>query len=42
MSGYRLPAPAGAWIDRSRTLSFSFDGRTLQGHPGDSLASALL
>ena len=42
MSGYRLPAPAGAWIDRSRTLSFSFNGHALQGHPGDTLASALL
>jgi sarcosine oxidase subunit alpha len=42
MSGYRLPPPAGAWIDRSRTLGFSFDGRALQGHPGDTLASALL
>ena len=42
MSGYRLPAPAGAWIDRSRTLDFAFDGRALHGHPGDTLASALL
>lgn len=29
-------------IDRSRTVSFSFDGKTYRGHPGDSLASALL
>ncbi|HJP79263.1 MAG TPA: 2Fe-2S iron-sulfur cluster-binding protein [Pseudonocardiaceae bacterium] len=29
-------------IDRSRTLSFTFDGRTYTGHPGDTLASALL
>ena len=42
MSGYRLPAAAGAWIDRSRTLDFRFDGRALQGHLGDTLASALL
>ena len=42
MSGYRLPAPAGAWIDRSRTLGFSFEGRALQGYAGDTLASALL
>jgi len=42
MSGHRLPAPAGAWIDRSRTLRFRFDGRALHGHPGDTLASALL
>ena len=26
-------------IDRSRTLRFSFDGRALLGHPGDTLAS---
>ena len=42
MSGYRLPAPAGAWIDPSRSLGFHFDGSPLQGHPGDTLASALL
>ncbi|QIZ38379.1 2Fe-2S iron-sulfur cluster-binding protein [Saccharopolyspora sp. ASAGF58] len=29
-------------IDRSRTLTFTFDGRTYTGHPGDTLASALL
>ncbi|MEM0937829.1 MAG: sarcosine oxidase subunit alpha family protein [Pseudomonadota bacterium] len=29
-------------IDRSQTLSFRFDGRSLRGHPGDTLASALL
>jgi methylglutamate dehydrogenase subunit C len=32
----------GGLIDRARTLSFRFDGRTYQGHPGDTLASALL
>jgi sarcosine oxidase, subunit alpha len=32
----------GGLIDRARTVSFSFDGRTYTGHPGDSLASALL
>jgi sarcosine oxidase subunit alpha len=37
-----VPAPAGAWIDRSRSLGFHFDGSPLQGHPGDTLASALL
>ena len=42
MSGYRLSAPAGAWIDRTRTLGFSFDGSAFQGHAGDTLASALL
>ena len=29
-------------VDRSRTIAFSFDGRHYQGHPGDTLASALL
>ncbi|MEM1128954.1 MAG: sarcosine oxidase subunit alpha family protein [Pseudomonadota bacterium] len=33
---------AGGLIDRSRTLGFSFDGRAFEGHPGDTLASALL
>ncbi len=34
--------PGGGRIDRSRTLSFSFDGRPFTGHPGDTLAAALL
>jgi sarcosine oxidase subunit alpha len=29
-------------IDRSRSLAFTFDGRSYRGHPGDTLASALL
>lgn len=33
---------AGGRIDRSRTLSFTFNGQRYQGHPGDTLASALL
>src|SRR5688572_12917799 len=37
---YRLAH--GGRIDRSNTLSFQFDGHTYQGHPGDTLASALL
>ncbi|PWL18900.1 sarcosine oxidase subunit alpha [Falsochrobactrum shanghaiense] len=32
----------GGLIDRSRTLRFSFDGKQYEGHPGDTLASALL
>lgn len=32
----------GGLIDRGRTLSFTFDGVTYTGHPGDTLASALL
>jgi len=33
---------AGGLIDRSRTLHFTFDGKPYTGHPGDTLASALL
>ncbi len=29
-------------IDRTKTLNFSFDGKAFEGHPGDTLASALL
>ncbi|MCA3453239.1 MAG: (2Fe-2S)-binding protein, partial [Rhodobacter sp.] len=29
-------------VDRSTTVSFRFDGQSLAGHPGDTLASALL
>src|SRR5579883_3324292 len=32
----------GGLIDRSRPLSFSFDGRSLAGFAGDTLASALI
>ena len=40
MSGrFRLD---GGAIDRGRSLAFRFDGRRLTGHPGDTLASALL
>ena len=40
MSGpFRLD---GGRIDRSVSLDFRFDGRSLSGHPGDTLASALL
>ena len=33
---------AGGQIDRSRTMNFAFDGKDYAGHPGDTLASALL
>ncbi|MEX2496357.1 MAG: sarcosine oxidase subunit alpha family protein [Woeseia sp.] len=41
---YRLPPgnDQDAVIDRSLTLRFTFNGKELSGHPGDSLASALL
>ena len=34
--------PAGGLIDRTSTMSFTFDGERFAGHPGDTLASALL
>ena len=40
MTGFRLPA--GGRIDRTTPVSFSFDGRTVSGFQGDTLASALL
>jgi sarcosine oxidase subunit alpha len=38
----RCRTEAGGLIDRARPLRFRFDGRTLQGYAGDTLASALL
>ncbi len=32
----------GGRIDRTRTFDFTFNGRQYQGHPGDTLASALI
>ncbi|WP_299847311.1 sarcosine oxidase subunit alpha family protein [uncultured Roseovarius sp.] len=32
----------GGQVDRSQTLNFTFNGKAMQGHPGDTLASALL
>ena len=40
MSGFRLGT--GGRIDRSRTVTFSFDSKDYQGFAGDTLASALL
>ncbi|MCA2013735.1 (2Fe-2S)-binding protein [Cereibacter sphaeroides] len=40
MSAYRLPQ--GGEIDRTQPLSFTYDGRSVQGFAGDSYASALL
>lgn len=40
MSASRLPT--GGRIDRSKRLAMTFDGRKIVGHPGDTLASALL
>lgn len=38
----RPPGPAGALIDRSRALSFRFDGERIDGLHGDTIASALV
>jgi len=41
-----LPQPfrlqVGGLIDRSAVCGFTFDGQEYEGHPGDTLASALL
>jgi sarcosine oxidase subunit alpha len=41
VTGRRLDA-GGAWIDRSRAVTFTFDGREVAGFVGDTVASALL
>ncbi|MBB2673154.1 UNVERIFIED_ORG: sarcosine oxidase subunit alpha [Rhizobium esperanzae] len=40
MTSFRLSS--GGRIYRAKTLGFTFDGKALEGHPGDTLASALL
>ncbi|HEY7761318.1 MAG TPA: sarcosine oxidase subunit alpha family protein [Burkholderiales bacterium] len=40
MTAFRLPS--GGRIDRARKLRFEWNGRAFEGHPGDTLASALL
>ncbi|HXY97463.1 MAG TPA: 2Fe-2S iron-sulfur cluster-binding protein [Steroidobacteraceae bacterium] len=42
MSGFRLAAPAGLWVERAQPVTFTFNGRRLTGYRGDTLASALL
>lgn len=39
-SAHRVPGYGT--IDRTRTITFTFDGEQYSGHPGDTLASALL
>ncbi|WP_245460104.1 2Fe-2S iron-sulfur cluster-binding protein [Mesorhizobium sp. M1B.F.Ca.ET.045.04.1.1] len=41
MSASRLPN-GGSDIDRARRLTFTFDGRRIEGFAGDTIASALL
>ena len=40
MTAFRTAS--GGRIDRTSTFDFTFGGSALQGHPGDTLASALL
>ncbi|MEM7777160.1 MAG: sarcosine oxidase subunit alpha family protein [Pseudomonadota bacterium] len=42
MAGNQVSRVAPGLIDTSRTYSFDFDGQQFTGHPGDTLASALL
>jgi sarcosine oxidase subunit alpha len=42
MSGRQPNRLSGGRIDRARTIAFCFDGRRYTGHPGDTLASALM
>ena len=42
LRGQRVAAQANEVIDRSRTISFSFNGRSYPAHPGDTIASALV
>ncbi|MCH2209688.1 MAG: 2Fe-2S iron-sulfur cluster-binding protein [Fuerstiella sp.] len=37
----RLPPRDGEWIDRTRPVTFRFEGRTYQGFAGDVLSAAL-
>jgi sarcosine oxidase subunit alpha len=42
MTSYRLGTPLGACIDRARRVRFSFNGRSVDGFAGDTVASALV
>src|SRR3954452_10834035 len=42
MMTHRLPPQPGEWIDRSRTLGFTFEGRSYTGFAGDTITSELL
>ncbi len=42
MNGQQYRNATGGRIDRERTLGFTFNGRHYEGHPGDTLASALI
>jgi len=38
---YRVERVAGEWIDRSRRIEFTFEGRPVEGLSGDCISSAL-
>jgi len=42
VNGQAFRLPDGGLIDRSRPISFTFNGRPLSGYAGDTVASALL
>lgn len=42
MTDQRFRLPRGGHVDRGTLLRFTVDGRELTGHPGDTLASAML
>ncbi|MFJ4541354.1 sarcosine oxidase subunit alpha family protein [Streptomyces tibetensis] len=42
MTDQRFRLPRGGRVDRGTVLRFTVDGRELTGHPGDTLASAML
>ncbi len=42
MAAQPFRLPSGGLVERGTTLRFTFDGQSYTGHPGDTLASALL
>lgn len=42
MTDQHFRLPQGGRVDRSTVLRFTVDGRAMTGHPGDTLASAML
>ncbi|MEV5772201.1 sarcosine oxidase subunit alpha family protein [Streptomyces antimycoticus] len=42
MTGQRFRLPHGGRVDRGTVLRFTVDGREMTGHPGDTVASAML
>ncbi len=42
LAPYRLPAPVGLYLDRTRPVSLNFEGKTYHAYAGDTIASALL